>query len=180
MKKYSTAIIFMAFSFIIDMTNNNRAYAANRFIVSNFNFNSDPGTGNIFSVSNDGSNVEQIIGGLDGLQLLTQGPGGKFGNDIYVTSEGLTPLDADNDGAVFRLNEKNELTPFITNIDASQVAFDTQGVLGGGMFVTDWEGTFTGTGPEQIWQVTPKSSSTPTSPSYPITPILSDPSNFEI
>jgi hypothetical protein len=101
---------------------------------------------------------QNLISGLEGLQLMTAAPGGTFGNGIYVASEGLAPIVANNDGGVFILEQNgNSLQPFVTGIDASQVVFDTQNILGGGMFISDFNEALSPDKLNTIWRVTPTS-----------------------
>lgn len=125
------------------------------FVGSTFNFSDNPDAGTIFSVSADGQSVAILAEELNGIQILAFGPGGVFGSDLYVPSEGRDfPELLIGDGAVYTMDNSGELTPFITNIDASSVAFDTMGILDGGMFVADIFDN-----PDiasKIWRVTPK------------------------
>lgn len=130
------------------------------FIVSTFNRNTDPFTGQIFHVSADGSSVTQMTQGVTGLQLLATGDSQAFpgtlhnsitdliDGKIFVPSIGLGPSD---DGNVSILNPDGTLSPFISNIDASSVVFDSNYALGGGMFVTDVDRD---NGEETIYRVT--------------------------
>jgi hypothetical protein len=107
-------------------------------LVGLFNFASDPDTGAIFLVSTDGQTVEPIATGLNGIQMITMGPGGAFGNEVFVASEGRDFPELEiGDGAVYTLSPNGALTEFMTNLDASSVVFDVDRVLGGGMFVSD-------------------------------------------
>jgi hypothetical protein len=133
------------------------AFQCAKCYTSNFNFNSNPGTGTISSVALNGTS-QNLISGLEGLQLMTAAPGGTFGNGIYVASEGLAPIVANNDGGVFILEQNgNSLQPFVTGIDASQVVFDTQNILGGGMFISDFNEALSPDKLNTIWRVTPTS-----------------------
>src|SRR5262249_42868313 len=95
-----------------------------------------PNTAEIYTVSADGQNVNQIAGGLNGIQLITAGPGGIFGPNLFVASEGGFGI---GDGNVSILQPNGALMPFLLNIDAASVAFDLQGILGvpGAMYVSD-------------------------------------------
>ncbi len=88
----------------------------------------------IYAVSSDGSEVTQLATGLTGIEFLTLGPGGAFGTNLFVAVHGS---DLNGDGGVYTLSADGRLTPFMTGIDAMHVVFDTEGVLGGGMFVAD-------------------------------------------
>src|SRR5690606_20171841 len=87
----------------------------------------------IFSVSSSGT-ITPLATGLNGVELLTLGPGGVFSEDLFLATLGTR---FNSDGAIYTLSPDGALTPFMTNIDAIHVAFDTEGVLGGGMFVSD-------------------------------------------
>jgi hypothetical protein len=101
----------------------------------------------IFSVSSSGT-LTPLATGLNGVELLTLGPGGAFGADLFVATVGTR---FNSDGAVYTLSPDGALTPFLTNIDAIHVAFDTEGVLGGGMFISDLTQR---AGSGKIWRVT--------------------------
>jgi len=85
-------------------------------------------------VSLDGRSVTKLADGLTGLEFVTLGPGGAFGDGLFIATQGT---DLHGDGGVFVLDAEGRLTPFLLGIDASHVVFDTAGVLGGGMFVAD-------------------------------------------
>ena len=111
-----------------------------------------PGAGGVFFVSEDIVEgiitVTKLAGGLDGIELPILGPGGVFGADLFVPTIG----GADNaDGVLYTLTEDGKLTPFMTGLDAVSVAFDTENILGGGMFVSDIND---GGGAGKIWRVT--------------------------
>lgn len=108
----------------------------NNFIISTFNIvelEPPQGDGGIYLVSPDGNNITRIVGGLDGVELLETGPGDPFYTGVFVSSIG-TDLSAD--GAVYNLYKEpdgvNRFVPFIMGIDATDVVFDTENVLGGG------------------------------------------------
>ena len=92
---------------------------------------------------------------FQGLELLTFGPGEPFGQDLFVATMGTA---AYADGGVFTLSPEGTLTAFLTNIDAASVVFDTEGVLGGGMFVSDLTNR---AGVGKIWRVTPIAKKSP-------------------
>ena len=104
----------------------------------------------LFAISADGSVVTLLTDGLSGVELVELGPGGPFGSDLFVATVG-SPESAD--GALFTVDPSGSLSPFLTNVDAVDVAFDTEGLLGGGMFVSDR--TDKG-GPGRIWRVVPR------------------------
>ncbi|OPF19743.1 hypothetical protein B1L04_02870 [Microcystis aeruginosa KW] len=107
----------------------------------------------IFSVSADGGTVTPLIQGQEELELFTFGPGGAFGRDLFVAQLGKNPRP--DRGSVYTLLEVKpnqfELTEFMANIDATSVVFDTQSVLGGGMFVTDFVQPINS--PGKVWRV---------------------------
>lgn len=126
------------------------------FVASNFNFDGDPNTGSIFSISADGQTVTQQITGLEGLQFMTLSPGGAFGDYVYVAAEDdIQQPEEMNDGLVYTLSKSCELKPFMTQIDANNVVFDTQGVLGGGMFVSGADQFGVPEKQNIIWRVVP-------------------------
>ena len=121
------------------------------FLVSTYNImETDPDIGAILSISADGTAVTQLTDGLNGAELLTFGPGGPFGTDLFVPTTGGA---ATADGFVFTMSSDGTLTLFMSNLDAVSVAFDTQGILGGGMFVSDINDNL---GAGKIWRVTPR------------------------
>jgi hypothetical protein len=56
------------------------------------------------------------------------------------------------DGGLFICDPVFGLQSFLTGLDAAAVAFDTEGVLGGGMFVSDMND---GGGAARIWRIRP-------------------------
>lgn len=121
------------------------------FLVGAYNYR-EANTGGIASYSTEGGGggmvSRQVVGGLNGVELLAYGPGGAFGNDIFVPSVG----GAENrDGALYTMSAEGTLTPFMTGLDAVSVVFDTDNILGGGMFVADIND---GGGGGRIWRVT--------------------------
>jgi hypothetical protein len=113
----------------------------------------------LFAITSEGA-VTKLADGLNAIQLIELEPGDAFGSDLYVAEFGSFPVDeaTRGNGAVFTLAPDGTLTEFLTNINAVDVTFDTEGVLGGGMFVT--EGT-NFNGPGRIWRITPTAVSTP-------------------
>ncbi len=119
------------------------------FIGSTFNFNSQPFTGQIFHISPDGASVIPFPLAVTGLQLLATGNASAFDSPflgavrnivdgkVFVPSIGLAPS---HDGSISILNPNGTLSPFLSGIDASSIVFDTNHILGGGMFVTDVDG----------------------------------------
>ncbi|MFQ5940076.1 MAG: hypothetical protein ACE5KA_00030 [Nitrososphaerales archaeon] len=125
------------------------------FITSTFTGDEEPtNVGAIYLVSADGKNVEELLGGLNGMEFLTFGPGGAFGSDLFVASQGT---DVIGNGVVYTMLPDGTLTPFLKGLDAVHVVFDTEGILGGGMFVSDFPNGPRG-GPHptgKIWRVLP-------------------------
>jgi hypothetical protein len=74
------------------------------------------------------------VTGFDGIELLAFGPGGDFGSDLYVATAGSDSTL----GGIFTVSRSGKVTPFISGFRATSVAFDTSGVLGGGMFFGDF------------------------------------------
>jgi hypothetical protein len=108
----------------------------------------------IYFVSADGNSVTEVAGGFNGLELYTFGPGGAFGSDVYIAELGSNVID---DGAVSVLSPSGLVTPFITGIDATHVVFDTENVMGGGMFVAEFGNFDPDAGARRsgrIWHVT--------------------------
>jgi hypothetical protein len=104
----------------------------------------------IFGVSADGKTITPIASGFTFLEFLTSGPGGAFGDNIFVSEFGP---DVVGSGRVSILAPDGTVTPFLTGLNAADVAFDTTGILGGGMFVSDMNGDGDLAG--RIWRVTP-------------------------
>jgi len=95
-----------------------------------------------------GEIVGTLVSGLSGLESMTIGPGGSFGDELYIAELGG---DGNANGAVSIVTPEGIVIPFMSNIDAATVAFDTKGILGGGMFVSDFND---GLGSGKIWHVT--------------------------
>lgn len=104
----------------------------------------------IFGVSADGKSIFPIAGGFTFLEFLTPGPGGRFGSNVFVSEFG--PDNIVEGGKVSILAPDGTVTPFLTGINAADVAFDTTGILGGGMFISDFNGAGELAG--KIWRVT--------------------------
>jgi uncharacterized membrane protein YgcG len=118
------------------------------FIFSTFNIPEVfPNTGAIFSISRDGTEVTELASGLNGVELLAFGPSRTFGSDLFVPTVGGA---ANADGGLFTLSTDGKLTPFMTGLDAVSVVFDSEGILGGGMFIADIND---GGGAGKIWRV---------------------------
>ncbi|HWE35263.1 MAG TPA: hypothetical protein VG406_01725 [Isosphaeraceae bacterium] len=117
------------------------------------NFDDGPGLtqDSIFVVSADGKTVTTIASPVQKPTSLTEGPGGAFGNNIFVSQLGINSQNST--GQVSILAPDGTLTPFLKGIDASDVVFDTKDVLGGGMFIMDGNGSPTGDLPGRIWRV---------------------------
>ena len=86
---------------------------------------------------------------LSGLELIEVGLGPGFASKLFVSTEGSAI--GSGDGTLYQLSGSSELMPFLSNIDAIDVAFDTEGILGGGMFASDGTNR---SGPGKIWRVT--------------------------
>lgn len=93
-----------------------------------------PRQDSIYVLSRDGDVVRRVVTGLSGLELMTFGPGGEFGEDLYV---GTLGADVHGDGAVLRISADGRVEQFVSGVDAVSVAFDATGVLGGGMYLAD-------------------------------------------
>lgn len=88
--------------------------------------------------------------GLDGIELATFGPGGDFGTDLYVGTAGT---DTTN-GGIYTVSPSGLVTrTSITDHNAISIAFDTKGVLGGGMYFSCQGPSFGEAG--RIYHVTP-------------------------
>ena len=135
------------------------------FVFSTFN-DTVQDAGVISAISPDGKNFRELAGrglnssqgfpseptgGLNGVEILALGPGAAFGSDLYVPTIGLNGLHGD--GNLFIMSPDGKATPFIIHIDATSVAFDTDGILGGGMFVGDFNENL---GAGKIWRIMPK------------------------
>jgi hypothetical protein len=120
------------------------------FLVGSYNF-LEANTGEIalYTTGPGGGDTiaEQVAGGLNGPELLTFGPGGAFGDELYVPTAGA----GDNrDGGLYTMSDDGSLNPFMTGLDATSVVFDTGSILGGGLFVADIND---GGGGGRIWRV---------------------------
>jgi len=139
---------------------------SNGFIFSTYSFGVRD-AGAILAISPDGKNFTLIAGqdlnggkasafsptsdlSLDGVEILAFGPGGSFGSDLYVPTIGYDGLHGE--GNLLIMSPDGRLTPFITNMDATSVVFDSNGILGGGMFIADFNEEL---GAGKIWRVTP-------------------------
>ncbi len=118
--------------------------AGRDFIISTFTIGLP---GEVFVYADDYTLIKRFPLGLDGVNLIGQGPIDWFGSDLYVPSTG----GANNgDGGVYILSADGILRPFLLGIDAVSVAFDTTGIMGGGMFIADIND---GGGAGRIWRV---------------------------
>jgi len=127
------------------------------FIAATFTGGPEPtNAGAIYLISVDGKNIEKLIDGLNGIELMTFGNEGVFGRDLYVASQ---ETDVPGDGVVYKMTPDGKLTPFMKGIDATHVIFDTEGILGGGMFIAELPNvcTMCESGPQvaagKIWRV---------------------------
>lgn len=121
------------------------------FVSGTFSLQTDGGAtmnDSVFAVGLDGVSTV-LVQGLSGLELIELGPGGAFGSNLFLATEGSSGGTAD--GALLVLAPDGSVTSFVTDIDAIDVAFDTQGILGGGMFISDGTNR---AGPGKIWHVT--------------------------
>lgn len=127
------------------------------FIVSTFTwtFLEENTSDRIFAVSEDCETVTEIGSGLGFVEQLTLGPGGPFGEDLYIATMGTNHTGS---GAVYTLSPDGEITLFMSGVNATHVVFDTGGILGGGMFVADIRADEENASiyPGVIWRVTPK------------------------
>ncbi len=117
----------------------------------------------IYLVSTDGTSVTAFVGGFNGLEFLTLGPGDIFGTELYVAEMGS---NIKNDGNVYTVSPSGTVALFLSNIDATHVVFDTENVLGGGMFVAEFGNLCPASGQRRsgrIWRVTPRAFPIPTS-----------------
>jgi hypothetical protein len=106
------------------------------------------GLGEIFEISNDGVVLRTRRTGIDSVELVAPSPGGDYGPGIFVPSVGGA---GNADGGLYILDSGDRLVPFMTNVDAASVAFDTKNVLGEGMFVADINDN---KGAGLVWRVT--------------------------
>lgn len=102
----------------------------------------------VYKVSSDGSSTSLLASGFSGLEFMALGSGGGFGSDLYISTLGG---DFNGDGVVATITPEGDVIPFLTSVDATHVAFDQAGVLGGGMFVSDFNESV---GSARIWHVT--------------------------
>jgi hypothetical protein len=119
------------------------------FLAADFNFDT-PDIGTIYAISADGQDVNPVVTGLNWIELISFGPGGAFGSDLYVPTFNYGGLA--NDGTLYTLSPNHGLKVFMTGIDVASVAFDTNNILGGGMFVADFGGAEEA---GKIWRITP-------------------------
>jgi hypothetical protein len=106
----------------------------------------------VFVVSADGQTVREIVNGLESPTFPREGPGGVFGPDLFIPQIGTALLGSP--GQLSILRPDGTITPFVTGISAVDVAFDTEGILGGGMFISDLNAAPDGALPGRIWRVT--------------------------
>lgn len=137
------------------------------FIVATFSSRVDDfephGLDSLYSVSTDGRKVEKLAGGFTGIGFLTLGPGGDFGKNLYIASQGSRKYA---DGGIYTMTPLGDVAPFMTGIDGVHVVFDTTGVLGGGMFVADMVNWVEGprNPSSKIWRVVPIADTGPALP----------------
>ncbi len=81
--------------------------------------------------------------GMDGIELIAFGPGGDFGTDLYVGTAGTDSTL----GGLYTVSPAGLVTrTSFANQNVVSVVFDTQNVLGGGMFYATMGPTFSGAG----------------------------------
>jgi hypothetical protein len=123
--------------------------AGGNFLVSVFTGGPQPtGLGAILTVSSSRA-VRRIFSGMDGIEFIARGPGGVFGQNLFVPTVGGS---ANGDGGLYTMNRRRAVRPFMTGVDAVSVVFDTKRLLGGGMFVADINDAG---GAGKIWRVRP-------------------------
>jgi glycosidase len=113
----------------------------------------DPTGDRIARVGGSGT-LETFVGGIAGAEGLAFGPGGAWGEDLYVADADLTSLGspANGPGRIVRIGPGGSVTtvaggtPLLAGVSA--LAFDTQGRFGGDLFAADILG-------ERILRVTP-------------------------
>ena len=94
------------------------------------------GLGTLYRYNLTSGLLTPVLEGLDGLELTAEGPGGPlFGSDIYVPTQGT---DISADGEIVILGPDSITEPFMSAIDAASIAFDPTGVVGGGMYIADF------------------------------------------
>lgn len=103
------------------------------------------GEGFIAVVTEDGE-VNRLVEDVGGLEFMTPSPGGAFGEDLFVANIGSIE---DDDGGIRTLTPEGEFEPFLSGLDPVNVAFDSAGVVGGGMLVSE----FTFESPGRIYRV---------------------------
>ncbi|MCA3005912.1 MAG: hypothetical protein LW650_06030 [Planctomycetaceae bacterium] len=134
------------------------------FVASMFVFSQSgvPHTNPIYRVDAQTGQASLLLDGdsrVNGIEFITFGPGGyPFGGELYLACFGGT--NAPGSGAVYTVSPTGQLTRFLSNINATQVAFDPSGILGrpGAMFVGDMnseEGPVGPTRPGRIWRILP-------------------------
>lgn len=96
--------------------------------------------------------------GIQGLNLIAEGPGGVFGSGLFLATIGGA---ANRDGSVLIVQPDGTTKTFLTGIDAGSVAFDNSGVFGGGMFVSDLNDQL---GAGKIWRIRQGATSSPGAP----------------
>jgi hypothetical protein len=117
----------------------------------------EPCTGAIETVSAGGMEVVTLATGLQGLNLAATSPGGSFPDGVFVASEALYATDGTNDGGVLHVTPDGRVSTFMTGVDGGQVAFDSAGVFGGGMLVSDMDQWQAPDKVNRIWRVYPES-----------------------
>jgi hypothetical protein len=113
----------------------------------------NPGTSALYSVSADGQYITQLTGGLNSLELLTFGPGGKFGTELFVSTMGG---DTTGDGAVYILHQDLTLAPFLLGLDATCVVFDASLAMYAADIAEADRSDRTRSNAGRIWKITEK------------------------
>ena len=133
------------------------SYGGN-YLVSNFTAGEEPAGEGVVGVVEgfpESGEVRPLLEGLDGIEWPVFGPGGAFGDDLYVPTQSTIKS---NDGTLYTATAEGERSPFLTGIDSAHVVFDTAGILGGGMFVSDFHNGFEDGEPVpaagRVWRVT--------------------------
>jgi len=102
------------------------------------NINDGRPTVNGLQIVDSGGTVNAFLPPTAGLEFGEFGPGGNslFGSNLYIANLGnFNLLD---DGGIQVVDPSGNLTFFASGIDGVGLAFDTQEIFGGGLFVTDY------------------------------------------
>jgi hypothetical protein len=139
------------------------SYFGGVLLTSSFTFGPrQSGLDRVFAISADGEILNTVVEGLTGIELIEPAPGGIYGEGYYIATLGT--YQPRPDGTVLRLSPDGDLEEVVTGINAVHVAFDTEGILGGGMFILEMDVSGelrrqqnlpADEGPSRIWRVTP-------------------------